>query len=308
MCSTDKCLEIFTTSGIYQVFPPESLDPKEMNPDMPSMTKKVSDYGTQNWIVARVMVQNYKIVEYHAFLKEEEKALFARRLHDLMDSLLICSEAADYLTAKVDEVEKQVTLGEIKASGNVFENFPTTEGIEDKLTSFLTKAKHSIQRIIDIFNFFDDSKITNPRIDLLIDWCEKESTPPEIIEYLKYFEPLAKYLIDLRNSQEHPSKSKRFEFTDFTILPGNEISAPLWGINEPKSSIHKEMNALIREFVAFSEWLIIHLVLSKQEESPIFGYQVIEIPEEHRDPKCPIKYTIEICFKPKGEQGSGGNA
>ena len=67
LCPVDKCLEVYSTKGVYQIFPPESLDPKETNPDMPAMSKKVSDIGTSNWIVARIMVQNYQYVPIRGF-------------------------------------------------------------------------------------------------------------------------------------------------------------------------------------------------------------------------------------------------
>ena len=308
LCSMEHCLEVFTTKGIYQIYPPESLDPKETNPDMPGMAKKVLEVGTMNWIVARVMVQNYWIGESHVFLLPKEKSVFAQKLRELMGSLLSCSEAYDYINSKVLAVERRITIEGIQAKGNIFTDFPTTEKLEERITIYLTKAKHSIQRIIDIFNLFYDSGISNPRIDLLIKWCEENDIANEVVDTLKHFEPIAEYIVKLRNSQEHPSETEKFAFSDFNILPSGEVSAPLWGVNEAKHSIHKEMNVILKEFVVFAEWLIIYLVLSKEKESQLFELRVFQIPDEHQDKECPIKYKVETCFKEKGEQGDGGKS
>ena len=307
MCSIGKCLEVFTSTGIYQVYPPESLDPAETNPDMPGLAKRVSSYGTKKRIVARVMIQNYNLVSTHALHKEDEKSEFALRLHELMEALILCNECSEYFWKRVEEIEEKVIQEGLTPNQNIFEDFPTTEGIEEKITTFLTKAKHSIQRVIDIFNIFHDTKISNPRIDKLIEWTEKRENLSAVTDCLKRFEPVSKQFVDLRNYQEHPSTKKRFEYTDFTILPTNEISAPLWGINQSKSSIHKEMAFFIREFVAFSEWLFIYLVLCEKTDNPVFGYQVIEIPNDQRDSLCPVKYSIEIRKKDEGEQGASHN-
>ena len=303
----EHCLEVFTTKGIYQIYPPESLDPKETNPDMPGMAKKVLAVGTTNWIVARVMVQNYRIGESCVFLLAGQKARFAQILRELMGSLLSCSEVYEYINSKVLAIERKVTIDGIQAKGNIFTDFPSTDNLEEKIAIYLTKAKQSIQRTIDLFNLFYDSGISNPRIDKLIDWCEKNSIPTEIIDTLKHIEPIAQYAVALRNSQEHPSKTEKFAFSDFKILPSGEVSVPLWGINEAKHSIHKEMNAILKELVVFTELLVINLVLSKEKESPLFELRVFQIPDEHQDKECPIKYTVDTCFKQKGDQGDGGN-
>ncbi|HUT28917.1 MAG TPA: hypothetical protein VMX13_03910 [Sedimentisphaerales bacterium] len=115
LCPVDKCLEVYSTRGIYQIYPPESLDPKETNPDMPAMSKKVSDIGTSNWIVARIMVQNYQIINSHGFLSQEMKIRVATHLRDIMNAILACSEICNAITKRVSEVEKQVMYGGLKS-------------------------------------------------------------------------------------------------------------------------------------------------------------------------------------------------
>ncbi|HUT30038.1 MAG TPA: hypothetical protein VMX13_09625 [Sedimentisphaerales bacterium] len=171
------------------------------------------------------------------------------------------------------------------------------DGLDEKVTLFLTKAKQSIQRIIDIFNIFYESGITGPKIDELIKWSKKEGIPTYVIDTLNHFEPIAKYIVDLRNRQEHPGENYRLEFSDFSMLATGEVSAPLWGINEAKHSMHKEMDVLVKELVIFVEWLVIKLVLSKERKNTLFELRVFQIPEKQMDLDCPIKYRVEACFK-----------
>lgn len=218
-----------------------------------------------------------------------------------MNALLSCVNVCKEISDRVSEVEKQVISNGIQSKGNVYTGFPSSDGLEEKITLFLTKAKRAIQRIVVMFNIFYNSGITNPRIDKLVEWSTKNGIAPRVIGTLKYFEPVAQYIIDLRNRQEHPKENYTLEVSDFTILANGEISAPLWGMETPKYSIHKEMNVLIKEFVAFIEWLLINIVLSNEKKGPLFEYRVFEIPEEHQDKDCPIKYKVEICFKEKGD-------
>lgn len=301
LCPVNKCLEVYSTKSIYQVYPPESLDPKETNPNMPAMAKNISKIGTSNWIVARIMVQNYQIIDSHGFLSQERKMLFATHLRDIMNAMLSCSNVCNAISERVSEVEKQVISNGIQSKGNVFTEFPTIDGLEEKITLFLTKSKQAIQRIIDIFNIFYNSGITAPRIDELGKWSNKNFITTVVIDTLKHFEPIAKYIVDLRNRQEHPKENYTLEFSDFTILPNGEISAPLWGMEEAKHSIHKEMNVLVKEFVVFMEGLLINIVLSKEKKGPLFELRVFQIPDDQMDLDCPIKYRVETCFKQDGE-------
>ncbi len=296
-CPVDKCVEIYTTKGVYQIHPPESLDPKEANPDMPAMSKKVSDIGTTNWIVARMMVQNYQIIDSHGFLSQETKMTVASYLRDIKNAILSCNEICTAITKRVSEVEKQVISNGLESSGNVFEQFPTTDGLDEKTKLFLMQAKQSIQRIIGIFNIFYNSGITNPRIDNLIKWSKKNNIAAYIIDTLEQFEPVAKHIVGLRDRQEHPQENYTFEFSDFTILPTAEISAPLWGKNKANRSIHKEMDVLVKEIVEFTEWLVIHLVRSKEKRNQMFELCVFKIPDERMDLNCPIKFRVETLFK-----------
>lgn len=297
ICPVDKFLEVYSTKGIYQIYPPESLDPKETNPDIPVMSKKVYDIGTSNWIVARIMVQNYQIINSHGFLSKETKMIVATHLRDIMSAILTCNEICNAITKRVSEVEKQVISNGLKSKGNVLTQFPTMDGLDERVTLFLTKAKQSVQRIIDIFNIFYESPITNPRIDKLINWSEKNDIDTYVIDTLNHFKPITKYIVDLRDRQEHPKENYTLEFSDFIILPTGEISAPLWGINEAKHAIHKEMDTLIKEIVVFVELLVINLVLSKEKKNLLFELCAFQIPDKQMDLDCPIKYIVETCFK-----------
>jgi len=206
-------------------------------------------------------------------------------------------EICDAITKRVLEVEQQVKSSGLKSKANVFGQFPTTNGLDKKTALFLTQAKQSIQRIIDVFNIFYNSGITGPRIDLLIKWSKENDIAAYIIDTLEQFEPVAKHIVDLRNRQEHPKEKYTFEFSDFTILPTAEISAPLWGKNKANRSIHKEMDVLVKEIVEFTEWLVIHLVRSKEKKNRMFELCVFKIPDEQMDLNCPIKFRVETLFK-----------
>ena len=182
------------------------------------MARKFSNIGTSNWIVARIMVQNYQIIDSHGLLSQEKKILFATHLSDIMNALLSCVNVCKEISDRVSEVEKQVISNGIQSKGNVYTGFPSSDGLEEKITLFLTKAKHAIQRIVVMFNIFYNSGITNPRIDKLVEWSTKNGIAPRVIDTLKYFEPVAQYIIDLRNRQEHPKENYTLEVSDFTIL------------------------------------------------------------------------------------------
>lgn len=305
MCPLNGFLEIYSPVATYRIQTPENLDPEETNPDMPSIARKVSDIGSSNWIVARLFLQSYEMIDSHLLSNSEKKKEIFNLLHQVKEDLLLCEEKYSALKKQVDKVEALLKSNGLNNKGNVIDSFPTVLGLNEICSMFLTKGKHTVQTYIKIFNLFYDTSVTNPRVDLVVKWIENNASAVPLVfkDLFADFHPLAKHVVDLRNSQEHPREGFSFTSSDFSLSPDEVVNAPQWGVDRDKLyPAHLEMQRILEELVSVGEGLIILLVVNSSDYSNTpFQYVVSEIDAENRDDDCPFRYNLYLQFKEKNE-------
>src|SRR5256885_2142638 len=73
MCSCGSFLEIYKTDKTFRVQSPEGIDPEQTNPNALWVTTPVSDVGSQNPIISRILLQNNEILQGACFQHEVDK-------------------------------------------------------------------------------------------------------------------------------------------------------------------------------------------------------------------------------------------
>jgi hypothetical protein len=114
---------------------------------------------------------------------------------------------------------------------------------------------------------------------------------------LKEAVPSIEELISMRNAVEHPDGlSGKLIITNFTLGADRKLDEPAWhrekdgkDIGEP-SSIRADMETCIRNLLTLGEdvfvsWASDHLQVPNM-------MRVAYIPEDRRNPACPIKWTV----------------
>jgi hypothetical protein len=113
-----------------------------------------------------------------------------------------------------------------------------------------------------------------------------------VMEFVQANAGGVRYLIDLRNFQEHLS-SRRTIINNFSVMPDGSLSLPMWYVSggTPRP-IHVEMTAGVEFLVTMAEWMLIHLVMSTLDKKVPFYIHTIPFAEVEQ--KIPIRYRLRI--------------
>lgn len=298
MCSCGEFLEIYKIDKTFRVTTPESIDPKETNPNAPWVVSPVSDVGSANPIVARVLLQGHEILKAAAIDGDVDIDAVTKQLHSCKEILLGCERMAESVGDHIDHIIADITERGIARDnhGRGLNPFPQVPNLDADCGSFLVQANRAIKLICELPPHF----ISLERIDSNFDYLAKRlasaiggDTP--LVQFLTANAPSVRYLIHLRNFHEHP-KDVRTIIKNFHIMPSGEVAAPTWQLSGTENSeprpVKEEMFAAIGFLVQLAEAMLIHLVLYRISRQ--FPYIVEEIPDEDVDDKLPIKFRLSI--------------
>jgi len=298
MCPCGDFLEIYKEDTTFRLQTPEGVDPNRTNPDAPTVAMVADRIGCANPIVARVLLQAREILERALFEKPVDKDAVVQILHSIKESLVACYKAAASVGRSVDDI---VTRAEnagipIDAARRVIPSLPQVPDLDEEVTRFLVAAKRAIKAICSLAPQFIELDGEDSNLDHLaarVERCVEEGAP--LKEFLQAYADVSKYLIELRNCQEHPKKTRRTHVNNFRVLPHGQIAAPMWYVTgETPQPIRAEMDAAIDRLVEMAEGMLIHLVMERiGERIPLV---IRELPPAEIDRRKPIKYELTLLL------------
>jgi hypothetical protein len=218
------------------------------------------------------------------------------------------------IVAKVEETGIQTQAHGRVATIDQIENLNYLSG------SFLYSAKSTLRDIkLMICEFYetdpDIKKVEKRDFGYLEKWAKKRFG--EADEFAKLISEDFRVWIDeiykKRNAVEHPGGySGHLEIFNFTAVqePGTKKWKgvfPRWRRNQEQlSSITKDMQLTIENLLNFSEDILALCLRMVGSMLPLVFY---EIPEESRDPECPIRLRVTLDQeKLKSQQGGGADS
>ena len=278
---------------------------------MPFEFKKVASHGTSNPIVARLSLQTLQILEKCRLKKDVKDKVGALYIDSLMKKLLRCWEIEDSFKKSFAEV-----TAKYKPPGtpNAPVEIPQIERLEADCHNFLYEAKNYIRDVLYVVNklygtsFSEASEFSKARkggkslIEFATDTFGLDDARTKMLVEAA---PWVEEAIAMRNAVEHPDGySGRLGIENFRRDPDQKLSEPVWyrvkdGKNATQpSAICADFDTFIRNLLTFGEdvlvsWANENLKLPDMMEIAI-------IPEEHRDPKNPAKYTVAPGTKFRG--------
>lgn len=295
MCPCGEFLEIYKEDTTFRVRAPESVDPEETNPNAPWVASISDSVGSASPVVARVLLQGAEILKGAMFDGDVDKDAVVQLLHSCKESLVVCEKVAKRVASRVDAI-----IEEIKSSGIPRDNygrglnpFPQVPELEPDTAVFLIHAKRSIQQICRLPVAFLPIQAKDNNFDDLAKTLAKsvgDSAP--VAGFVRDNAPGVRYLIDLRNFQEHP-KNKKTVIDNFRVMPDGSIRVPMWHVSEQQPHpIREEMLAAVDFLIQMTEGMLIHLVMGKATKN--IPFIIEEIDDAKVDPKNPIKYRLSI--------------
>ena len=295
MCSCDEFLEVYKEDMTFHVKGPESVDPGRTNPNAPFVAAVADKIGSSSPVVARVLLQGQDIIQVAIFDRPIDKAAVTRVLHAAKESLFTCQKVAERVMSYVDHIVEDIRSHGVArdSRGRALNPFPQVPDLETEATTFLIHAKRAVQTICRLPSLFLPVEPKDTNFDALLKTLSKVvDVPAAVTEFVRDNADGVRYLIELRNFQEHPD-AKRTVVDNFKVMPDGTISVPMWYLSDDTPRpVREEMSAAVEFLIQMAEAMLIHLVMATVTNT--FPFIIEQIEDAQVNPKMPIKYRLSV--------------
>lgn len=281
-------MDVYTTEATFQIELAETIDPLGKNPNVPHIYKKISDFGSKNQIISRLIIE---LDEFTKLLPKSLQPLIRDDWSQAKDRLIHCQQIEQSINKKIAAINNQLSAHS-NIQHPVF-NLPQINNLKIDSDTFLQEAKLYLQNLSEIYNKLFNTDFTGPHFHKIAEDLEKKyGKTDELYEFVanneKYFISI---IVNWRNAIEHPSKHKMLHVKNFSLSVDNKISFPSWIFNnETPIYIHEQMTAFVEGLLEFGEIFYILCTQRKAELPSWILLKIKEIQPEDQDPDCQIKY------------------
>ena len=132
VCSYGEFLELYKADKTFRLKTPETIDPEETNPDAPWVVSPVSNVGSSNPIIARVLLQGHEILRAALFEGNINKELITKQLHKCKEALLACESLAKRVGEHIDDINQEINENDIGRDnhGRALNPFPQVPDLD----------------------------------------------------------------------------------------------------------------------------------------------------------------------------------
>lgn len=296
MCPCGEFLEIYKEDVTFRLHTPETIDPDRTNPNAPVAAMVADTVGSAHPVVARVLLQGRDLIESGAFTSPVDKDAVVIRLHEIKEHLVVCSKAAEILCSRLDEINAKVQTDGVRVGGGgcMLPSVPQVPDLESVVTQFLIAAKRSVKAMCSLPSFFiflDGSDNNFDHLGARLARHLGEDAPLSV--FVRENAGAPRYLIELRNGQEHPKAGSRLQVENIRVLPDGSLRAPAWFQTggDPRP-IRVEMASAVDVLTEIAEWLFLHLISHALD--PKWPFVIQELQGNEIDPKKPIRYRLGV--------------
>ena len=260
--------------------------------------RKVSNYGTSNYIVARTAIQVNKLLQPISLDEKKKEKIFALFYLKIQPRLILCMEISDRINRDLESINNELKEKGTKtqSNGKIVE-VPHVYKLQEDVETFLYNAKSVLRDLSGLFEIFFNKKFNHSRYHHILKWAKKKfgdkhPIPSLIEDNLTWL----KDIVERRNAIEHPGNNsgylhiRNIEFVDEINNP--RFVAPTWYLNDYRPSlINCDLEIILRNLLEFSEILFILCLATIETMIPL---RFFEIPEEERDKSMPVRFGVTI--------------
>jgi hypothetical protein len=271
---------------------------------MPDELKKVLEHGTTNPIVARLNVQTLQIMNQCNASEDIQAKVNDLYINSLQKKLLRCWEIEDRFKK---EFAAAIDKYKPPAAANALVEVPQIARLDEECHNFLYEAKNFIRDLLRVVNhlygttFEEASEFSRAKkgSQSLVEFAEKTFGADDgKTKMLKEAVLWVEELISMRNAVEHPDGfSGKLLIANFTLGADRKIVEPGWhrekdskAAGEP-SSIRADMQTYIHILLTLGEDVFVSWASDHLQVPDLM--RVALIPEDRRNPLCPIKWTVK---------------
>jgi hypothetical protein len=155
-CTCGNFLEIYKVDKTFRIKTPETIDPAETNPNCPWIVSPVSNVGSANPIVARVLLQGREIMEAAMLEGDVDKEMVVKKLHACKEVLVTCENVAQKVATHISRIVDEINAKGISKDkgGRALNPFPQVPNLEADCATFLVQANRTIRLICELPSLF----------------------------------------------------------------------------------------------------------------------------------------------------------
>jgi len=288
-------LEAYKADTTFRVQTPQTVDPQNTNPNAPWVVTRIEGVGASSFAVARSFLQGHDMLHQGVFVQEFDKDAVLNQLHACKEQLVICEQTATRLAGRIDEILSRIQTTGIGRDnyGRALNPFPSVQDLLADTTVFLIHAKRSVTELTTLVATALNIQVRGANFRVLGERLLAHlGAGANLAQYVQEQEPTVKYLVDLRNLQEHPNDVRTI-VNDFHVLPDGSISPPVMHLSDQDPQpLHEHLRAASSYLVRLTEAVFIHAIMARLADT--FPFYVEEIEESAINPRCPIKYRLSI--------------
>lgn len=296
MVSLTDFLEAYKSDTTFRIQTPETIDPENTNPHAPWVVSRIDGVGASSLAVARVLLQGNEMLNSGVFVDGFDKNNVLKQLHNCKEQLVICEQTASRISGRVESILEQIQSSGINRDnhGRALNPFPQTQELIADTTTFLITAKRVIAEATALIANTRGIEVQGPNFTILqqrLITLLGQDDP--LTAYITAQEPTVKYLVELRNFQEHGNTIRSTVVRDFHVVPDGSISPPVLHLSDqPPQPLHEILRSSAIYLVQLTEAVFVYSLMAKLIDT--IPFSIMEIPNSEILMECPIKFRLSI--------------
>lgn len=245
-----------------------------------------------------MQVQVSELLKNTSFNESAREAIL-KASFDASLRLIRCGDIQNKIMTECDKSEREYRPSKNPQAVTI----PHIVGLQHDAESFLYEAKNFIRDITAIINgafatAFDQASqfcnLRNTGDAEVTRWAEQQFGPDNpLTKFFRLHQRWIGEVVQMRNAVEHPQgHSGVLHIRNYELMSDSSIRRPVWyRNNDPPSPMVDEMAGLCDQMLELADELVA-LIVQRHLASPIL--QLYVIPEEQRNPACPMSFTIRL--------------
>lgn len=264
----------------------------------------ISNHGSTNPIVARLTLQTFDLLKWIDVPDQRQERLVGMMI-DAQKRLLRCYDHAFRI-----KKEQNDQLEQLHAGGSIDpRKLPYVMNLDADLEGFLMTATQYLRDLVPVFNELWDTSL-DPSASTFWRKHGSQSAAEKcvnkafgldhpLVSFLDSNEHWIAELIKRRNAVEHPGGGSGWLVLKNFRVVGPRLAPPVWGRRTKTADatlmpVVPALEQLLSQLLSFGEDLFVLAAMTR----PRWKHVVVrEIPEESRNPACPIRYKPELDNK-----------
>ena len=297
-------LLIFKETSIHRGLPADRIDPDRSDLSTRHSSEILYSVGAANSFVARMILQ-FKNMIALSISQTARKNEITQHVWEANKLLLECEKAFYHIYKHTMELMPKCNdIVEAHKKKLAIPALPKIPDLETHVRDFLINGKKflvSAYRLLHLFYEMPVKEREEAHFNEHRGWIKtKLGEEHPICKLLEADEPWIRVIAECSNAVRHEEKGLKLEIQNFALQPGNKIASAGWrydltkkklGRQDDYTDLISDLDAGIYNMLTFYEEVLV-LCLQDELKKGNNQLEILRIPKEKINPKCPILYEV----------------